>query len=232
LCRARRWLAIAGGVTCSTPNDMWERAVPGSRAQGTAQDRWATIWNAPDSVELLVEGHLIVAGLPVATRNPTRGLLFMSEGCRGHKATLAFRFAGASSSWTVRSNRPSWRVREFASANLYSDPRPRTSEMDEGSLKRRRRAVLWTIRAAGTEGRFGEGAGGGNPEGVVARLEVRTESTNKAIGSKDESSLCRFERTAGRRVRNLVEPRSLEGATPKEVAAKPRDAPISTGDSC
>jgi hypothetical protein len=42
--------------------------------------------------------------------------------------------------------------------------------------------------------------------------------------------LRRFERTVGRRVRNVVDPRSSEEATPKRVGEKLRDVPISTGD--
>lgn len=141
---------MVGGASGMTPSDMWERAVPGSRAKGRERRIWATVSERPTPLSCSWKDFRIVSGLPEMTGNPTKGLLTREGSCRTQQASSASRFTEAPSSRTAGSNRLRWRVRGFVFANLNSDPKPRTSEMDEGSQRRRRRAVCWTLRAAGT----------------------------------------------------------------------------------
>lgn len=165
-CRARPWLAIVGGDSCSAPSDMWAWAVPGSRAQGTAQERWATVSKAPDSVELLVEGlsscSRLAGGDQESDQRPSVHVGRLSRATSGVGVSVR-----RSTIIVDGSKQPTFMAGEGI---RISEPlvRPEAADIGDGrgGLKRRRRAVCWTIRVAGTERRSGEGARRGNPEGV------------------------------------------------------------------
>ena len=104
-----------------------------------------------DPVELLMEGLpnrlRLAGGDQESDQRPSDQGRKLSKATSVVGATV-YRGISVVDGWKQRTSLAGEGFRFFA--NLNSDPKPRTSEMDEGSRKRKCRADCWTLRAAGT----------------------------------------------------------------------------------
>jgi hypothetical protein len=128
------------------------------------------------------------------TRNPTRGLLTTEGRRQRQEAKATSRFTEVLPEVTARGNRTPWRVREFAEANLNTDPRPRTSEMDAGESNAKAPSGCRTLWVAGTASKAWEGYRKGQPGrypnlagGLYSKLEEGrlTEGIEQLSGSSN-----------------------------------------------